>query len=163
MPFDAQIIDASPTRKILHVSYIDSEGKERTDSYDIPTDSVVASDAELNALANELGALSNASLYAVGVTSWFQAAPPSKANALDATNDSVKDNIVILFKDAANNGFDLFLPANVEATTMVEGTENPDPVKLDDLITAANAIWATYEPVSVRFTERRLKNRATKL
>lgn len=163
MPFDAQIIDATPTRKILHCSYIDSDGKERTDSYDIPADSAVATDAELNTLTAELGALSNASLYAVGVTEWFQAAPPSKLNAIDATNDSVKDNVVILFKDVANNGFDLFVPANVEADTMVEGTENPDPAKLQDLINAANAVWATYDPISVRFTERKLKNRATKL
>jgi len=142
---------------------MDSEGKERTDSYDIPTDSAVATDADLNALTAELGALSNASLYAVGVTSWFQASTPSKANALDATNDSVKDNVVILFKDNANNGFDLYVPANVEADTMVDGTENPDATKLADLIAAANAVWATYNPISIRFTERKLKNRATKL
>jgi hypothetical protein len=163
MPFDAQLIDVSPTRKILHCSYIDSEGKDRTDSYDIPTDSAVATDADLNALTAELGALTNASLYAVGVTSWFQAAPPSKANALDATNDSVRDNVVILFKDIANNSFDLYVPANVEADTMVLGTENPDAAKLADLIAAAGAIWATFDPISLRFTERKQKNKATKL
>jgi len=163
MPFDAQIIDATPTRKVLHCRYIDSDGQDRTDSYDVPTDSAVATDAELNALTAELGALSNASLYAVGVTQWFQAAPPSKLNAFDATNDSVEDNIVILFKDVANNGFDLFVPANVEADTMVEGTVNPDQTKLQDLINAANNVWATYDPVSLRFTERRKKNRSVKL
>lgn len=162
MPFDGGVIDSTPTRRIIHLSFIDSEGKERTDSYDIP-DSASATDADLNAFASGIGGLSNASLYAVGVTNWYQPSVASKANALDATNDSVRDNVVILFKDAANDSFDLYIPANVEAETMVDGTENPDPAKLAGLLTLAAAVWASFEAVSVRFTERKQKNRATKL
>lgn len=162
MPFDGGIIDATPTRRILHLSYIDSEGKTRTDSYDIP-DGVSATDADLNALASGIGGLTNASLYAVGVTNWFQPSVASKANAVDATNDSVMDNVVILMKDAANDAFDVYIPANDEALTMVAGTENPDPAKLNTLFGLLGDVWASYDPVSVRFTERKKKNRATKL
>lgn len=162
MPFDGGIIDATPTRRVLHLQYIDSEGKPRTDSYDIP-DAASATDSDLNAFAAEMGALSNASLYSVGVTAWFQPSVASKANAVDETNDSVKDNVVILMKDASNNSFDLFIPANSETLTMIAGTENPDATLLATLFSAAAAVWASYTPVSVRFTERKLKNRATKL
>lgn len=162
MPFDAGIIDSSPNRRIIHVRYIDSEGKERTDSYDIPTS--VVTDAQLNALTQELGNLSNASLFAVGFTNWFATTEGSKADAVDGTNDSIKDNVVILMKQPSSNiAFDLFVPANIEADTMVDGTENPDPSKLSTLIAAAETIWPLYEAKSVRFTERRLKNKSTKL
>ena len=162
MPYDAGVIDATPTRKIIHFSFIDSEGKPRTDSYDIP---VVATDAELNTLAATLGAVTNASEWQVGVTNWFATGTPSKANADDLTNDSVKDNVAILLKTVSSPvGFDFFIPANLESATMVAGTENPDPTTAEmvALLAAIEAVWPSYAPISYRFTERRNKNRAVK-
>lgn len=162
MPNQAGVVDATPTRKILHLQYIDSDGKPRTDSYDVPAD---VSDAELNALAAAQGAVTNASLWNVGVTNWFSTGVPQKSDALDDTNDSVMDNIVILMKNAANDSFDYYIPANIETVTMIADTENPDPTTTEmlALIAAIEAIWGGYSAYSVRFTERRLKNRATKL
>lgn len=159
MPFDGGIIDATPVRRVLHLQFIDSEGKVRTDSYDVVG---AATDAELNTFAAETGERSNASLWNVGVTNWFYLAQPSKANAVDETNDSVYDNIVMLIKPLVGDGQDVFIPAPNEAATMVADTENPSELLLADWITAANAV-IDGSAVSVRFSERRKKNRAVKL
>lgn len=163
MPNDAGTVDTTPTRRIVHLSFIDSEGKLRTDSYDIPG---TTPDAEINALAAAIGAVTNASLWQIGYTNWFATSTPSKANADDLTNDSVFDNVVILLKDPAlADGLDFFIPANLETVTMVAGTENPDPATTEmlALLAAIEAIWSSYAPVSIRFSERKNKNRSVKL
>lgn len=162
MPNNAGVVDATPTRKIYHLSYIDSDGKVRTDSYDVPND---VTDAELNAITASVGAVTNASLYAIGVTNWFATGVAQKSDADDLTNDSVADNVVILFKDAANNSFDFFIPANLETVTMVAGTENPDPTTTEmlALIAALEAAHGGYSAYSTRFTERRQKNRSIRI
>lgn len=139
MPNNAGAVDATPTRKIYHLSYIDSEGKLRTDSYDVPSG---VTDAELNALTAAVGAVTNASLYAIGVTNWFATGVAQKSDADDLTNDSVKDNLVILMKNAVNDSFDFFVPANLETVTMVAGTENPDPAT-----TEMAALFAALETI----------------
>jgi len=159
MPFNAGVVDATPTRRTIHLSFIDSDAKVRTDSYDIP---VAATDAEINAFANAIGGYSNASLWDVVVTGHFATGVASKANAVDETNDSVADNLVMLFKTLDNRAIDVFIPANDETDTMVVGTENPDPAKLASLVTAAQALFAGYTVASYRMSERRKKNRAIK-
>jgi hypothetical protein len=162
MPNQAGVVDATPTRKILHLQYIDSEGKPRTDSYDLPSD---ATDGEMNALTAAMGAVTNASLWNVGYTNWYSTGVALKSDADDLTNDSVYDNIVFLMKNAANDSFDFFIPANLETVTMVAGTENPDPTTTEmlALIAAVEAIWGGYSAYSVRFSERSNKNRAVKI
>lgn len=163
MPNDAGAVDATPTRRIIHLQYIDSEGKPRTDSYDVPIADVT--DAEINALVAAVGATTNASLWNVGYTNWFATGVPQKSNADDLTNDSVFDNLVFLMKNVSNDAFDFFVPANLETVTMVPGTENPDPntTEMLALIAAVEALWSGYNAVSVRFTERSNKNRAVKI
>lgn len=161
MPNNAGTVDATPTRKIIHLQYIDSEGKLRTDSYDAPND---VTDAELNALTAAMGNVTNASLWNIGYTNWFATGVPQKSDADDLTNDSVKDNVVILFKNSSNLAFDFYIPANLETTTMIAGTENPnvESTEMVALVDAIQAIWGGYAPVSARFTERRQTNRSTK-
>jgi hypothetical protein len=162
MPASAGVVDATPTRRIAHFSYIDTNGQPRTDSYDIPA---AATDAEINAMVTALGAATNADLWQVGFTNWFATGQPSKSNAIEAVDDSVKDNIVVLYKNVANDSKDFFIPAPKEAL-LVAGTLNPDPTPaglLDNVIQAADALFGTYEPVSVRYSERAKKNKAVKL
>lgn len=162
MPSTAGVVDTTPTRKILHLQYIDSEGKPRTDSYDLPND---VTDAEMNALTAAMGAVTNANLWNIGYTNWYASGVGLKADADDLTNDSVFDNVVILMKNAANLSFDFYIPANLETTTMVEDTENPDPntTEMGALFAALQAIWGGYSPFSVRFTERKHINKAVKV
>jgi len=161
MPNNAGVVDATPTRRVMHLRYRDSDGKDRTDSYDIPN---ATADADFNALAAAVGAVTNASMWAIGYTNWFDTGAPQTADALDAVNDSNKDNIVILLKNGMVTGFDFFIPANDEAKTMQPGTENPNPTTTEfaDLLDAINTIWPGYTPASYRFTERKQKNRAIK-
>jgi hypothetical protein len=163
MPDNAgTIVSATPLKRVFHLQYIDSEGKPRTDSYEIPTG---ATDAQLNTLVNAVGAITNANLWNVGITGWWMGGIPTKTLAVDATNDSVKDNLVLLMKTVTNTDpFDFFVPANNEVASMVAGTENPDPttVEMIALIAAIEAVWAFHEPISYRFSERRLKNKAVK-
>lgn len=158
MPNNAGTVDATPTKRQVSLSFIDVNGQLRTDTYLIPT---ATTDAELNALAAAIGAKTNASLYAIGYTNWFQTGVPSKANATDAVDDSVKDNIVLLFGDIAGNSQDWFLPAPIEAT-LVTGTVNPDPTELADIVTAVDALSGAMQVKSYRYTERRMKNRSVK-
>lgn len=161
MPFNAGVVDPTPTRRVVHFQFMDSDGKTRTDSYDILP---ATTDAAINAVAGELGAKSNATLYNVGYTNWYQVDIPSVADATDETNDSVQDNIVMLFKNpATNQAVDFFIPANNEGFTMVPNTENPDPALLVDLVGFVEAmLGAGYDIASYRFSERKQKNRAIK-
>jgi len=162
MPNNAGAVDATPTRKVYHLQFVDSEGKPRTDSYDAPND---VSDAELNALSAAMGAVTNASMWNIGYTNWYNTGQPQKSDADDLTNDSVFDNIVILFKNAAGDSFDFYVPANLETVTMVAGTESPDPTttEMQALIDAVEAIHGGYTAFSIRFTERKNVNRSVKL
>jgi len=159
MPNNAGAVDATPTRRIVHLSYVDSDGKPRTDSYDIP---IATTDAALNALTAAAGGVTNASLWAIGVTNWFTTGVALKTDAVDEPNDSVMDNVVLLMKNAAGLSFDFFIPANDEGVTMVDGTEDVNLTSTDigDLITALVGIWSGYEAYSARFSERSKKNRS---
>lgn len=162
MPNQAGVVDATPTRKVLHLQYIDSEGKVRTDSYDFPDGTT---DAELNALTAAVGDVTNASLFAIGYTNWYATGVAQKSDAVDSTNDSVMDNVVILMKNSTNQSFDFFIPANNEATTMVEDTENVNTTstEMSALMAALEAIFGGYVAYAARFTERRKKNRSTRI
>lgn len=159
MSNEAGVVDATPSRKVIHLAYVDSEGKPRTDSYDVPND---VTDAELNALTAAQGDATNASLWAIGVTNWYNTGVGQKSDAQDLTNDSVKDNVVILMKNAAGLSFDYFIPANLETATMVAGTENVDPTtdEMVALLAAIAGIWGGYAPYSYRMSERKKKNRS---
>jgi len=161
MPNNSGAVDITPTRRVLHLQYIDSDEGVRTDSYDIP---VATTDAALNALTAALGLTTNASLWNVGYTNWFATGQPQTTDADDLTNDSIKDNVVMLFKNATNLAFDFFIPANLEPATMIAGTENVDKTNplIADVVTAVEAIWGGYAVVSYRFTQRRKKNRSTR-
>lgn len=160
MPFDAGIIDASPDRTIISLSFIDANGQVRTDSYDVP---VATTDAELNAFAQAIGAASNSSLWAVQKSTVFAPTPPSLANAVDDVHVSVKDNIVLLYKNNANLAVDVFIPAPV-LDELVPSTTNPDPLNelIIAVVAASDAVWDAFAIVSYRFTERKKKNRAVK-
>jgi len=68
-------------------------------------------------------------------------------------------------KTATKDSFDFFIPANLETVTMVAGTENPAAAttEMAALIAALEAIHGGYSAYSVRFTERRQKNRSIKV
>lgn len=159
MPYDAGVVDGTPTRKRVSLSYIDINGQIRTDSYDVDLDST---NAEIAAFAAEMGALSNASLYDVQVVDHYATGTPSKGNAVVGADDSVKDNAVMLMKTVSNQAFDIFVPAPDESTLLQSGTVNPNPVGFETLLDTIAPIRAGYSVVSYRYSERSKKNKAIK-
>lgn len=159
MPRTVPTIDGSGQRKEISVRYIDSDGKRRSDSWEVDQ---AATDAQIEAAIAAAAALSNASIWRVDVSQVYQGAM-SAANALNVVNDSVMDNLVLLFKNAVtNDGRDFFVPAPVE-TVMVSGTEivNNQAPLYTAFRDALDAMLNNYSPVTVRFSERRRKNPST--
>jgi hypothetical protein len=161
MPSTAGVIDSTPTRRLIHLSYIDVNEQVNTDSYEILAS---ATDAQLNTFVAKMGAASNANLWRVAVTNEFAPTIGLKADAVDAVDDSVKDNIVILYKaTTGSQAFDLYVPAPVEAM-LVAGTLNPNPTatEFSELIAAADAVFSSYNRKSYRYSEHRKKNKVTR-
>lgn len=158
MPSTAGAVDATPTRRILHLTYVDFNGKARTDSYPI---SVADTDAEINAVVAAMGDATNANLWKVSYTNEFVTGVGLASEALDAPDDSVADNIVLLLKNAALESLDVFIPAPLSAM-IIDGSEDVDASNtvLQDLETAILAMYNGWSVYSRRYTERRSKNRA---
>lgn len=156
MPRTVPTIDGTPSRLELSVRWIDANNLKRSDSLQIDGDST---DLEIEAIIAALAAASNANIYQVEVQQVYSDVPNS-GDALDLVRNSAKDNFVLLFKNAIiNAGRDYFIPAPKEAM-FLGGTNQPDTSNAL-LLAVRDAIDATlvnFEPVSVRFTERRKKN-----
>lgn len=158
MARSAPTVNGTPTYRRVSFRWIDASGDLRSDS--LQTD---ATDAQIEAYAVDIGAISNADLYAIEVSDVYNSVADS-SNAVDAVKDSVYDNIVILAKNAVNDSFRCFLPAP-EGALFIAGTDQIDPTNAD------LAAWLTeilvlagagFSIVSARYTERREINEAVK-
>lgn len=157
----APTVDGTPTFRRVSLRWIDASGDLRSDSMQVPGD---ATDAELEAAAAAVAAISNASLYAVEVTDVYNSVA-DKDDAVDAPKDSVYDNLVILMKTATNLSARGFIPAP-EGALFVPGTDQIDPgnAALATYFAALLAIFGVdYDIVSARYTERREINEAVKI
>jgi len=149
----APAINGTGTYKILSLRWIDASGDVRTDSIQIPQ---AATNVQIEAGVAALAAISNASLYSVGVQETYNSTA-DKNDAVDAVKDSVFDNLVVLAKKATNESQRGFIPAP-EGGLFVEGTDQIDPANADlatYLAAFLAVIGAGYSIVSARYTERR--------
>lgn len=156
MPRTAPTVDGSGNFREVSFRWIDANNSRRSDTLRVAQD---ATDAEIEAIVADFAAKSNANLYRVDVTMVYNSVlQPS--DAVEEPRESVNDNIVILFKDSAGNARDFFIPAPLDSL-FVGGTNNPDAADFAATIAALQAaLEVAYEPVSLRFTERRRKNRS---
>lgn len=148
----APTVNGTPASYLVSIKWIDSSGDKRSDSFRLLAADYV--DAEIESLVSELGARSNANLYAVGVEAEY-AAVPSSGSAVDATRESVYQNIVIHLKNSAGDSRRVYWPAP-EAIHFVAGSDNVDVEMLNvqNIIGYAEAIFTGYTAISVRYTER---------
>jgi hypothetical protein len=154
-------ITGSPTFKEVSLRWIDAVGDLRSDASII---AAAASDAQVEAVAADMQAGSNSSLYTVRLTEVFSGAK-SKTNALSAVRESVQNNIVYHAKDSGRVDRRSFLPAPIQAL-FVTDTETPDESKavMIAIMVAWDAVWAgTFAGVSLRFSERREINEKVNL
>ncbi len=157
----APAITGAATFIEISLRWIDAVGDRRSDASIV---AAAATDAQLEAIAADMQAASNASLYAVRKTEVFEGAL-AKSNALAAIRESAQDNIVYHAKDTGRVDRRAFVPSPI-AANFVTNTETPDEAAttLIDVMAAWDAAWAgTFAGVSLRFTERREINEKVNL
>lgn len=157
----APTVDGTPPFQHVSFSFIDSSEDIRSIAIQLPPG---ATAAQIQAIANQLQSLSNASLFKVSVTASYSSIP-DVGNAEPEVHMSVYDNVVVLFKDQLNHSQDIFIPAPTTDLQPTD-TDTPDSAELLALgvaVTAALEQGTTddWQPVSARYTERREKNQRT--
>lgn len=161
MPRTVPTIDGTPNRKDVSIRWIDANNLKRSDVLYIDAS---ATDPQIEAIVAAFAAGSNANIYEVEVKQVY-ADVPNSGDAVDLARNSSKDNVVFLFKNATiNAGRDYFLPAPIE-DVFLGGTNMLDTsaAELLAIRDALDAVLVSFEPVTVRFTERRKKNAASSI
>lgn len=157
----APAVDGTPDYKKISLKFIDASGDLRSDSLQIPA---AATDAQIEAFAESIADITNASLYQVEVAFVYNSVA-DKDDAVDAVKDSVYDNLVTLAKTATNLSARSFIPAP-EGSLFVAGTDTIDPANADLAVYLAAflaLVGATYDIVSMRYTERREINEVVRI
>ncbi len=157
----APAITGTPTFKEISLRWIDANGNRRSDASIVDA---AATDIQVEAVAADMQAGSNASLWAVRLVEIFEGAM-TKSNALAAVKESENDNIVYHSKDATRADRRAFLPAPLESV-FVSATNVPDPANalLAAIMLAWEDAWAgTFSGLSLRFSERREINEKVNL
>lgn len=157
----APTVDGTPPFQQVSYQFIDSTEDIRSISIQFPPGTT---SAQIEAVAVQLQALSNASLYNIAVRAVY-GSNPDVSNALAAVHISVYDNVVVLFKDQLNHSQDIFI---VAPTTDLQPDDSDTPVgsELTALILAVTngleqGTTDDWQAVSARYTERREKNQRT--
>lgn len=155
----APAINGTPTFKILSISYIDSSGDKRTDSYQFPA---AVTNALMEAFVAALDADINANIYKLRVHEVY-ADLPDTGDAVNGLRPSLFSNIVVLVKTPLNDSDDLYLPAP-EDDNFIPTTDEPIvgniAATMAAFLACKNAGGGAFEVVSGRYTERREVNKA---
>lgn len=157
----APTVDGTPPYQQVGYQFIDSTEDIRTISVQFPPGTTAA---QIEAVATQLQALSNASLFNIEVKAAYKS-NPDVGNALAAVHISVYDNVVVLFKDQLNHSQDIFVVAPI-TDLQPDDSDTPVAAELTALILAVTngleqGTTDDWQAVSARFTERREKNQRT--
>lgn len=158
----APTVDGSPTYVTISYRWMDASGDVRTDSLNaLAAD---ATNANIEALAAALGAISNGVLYEIAVQQRYVSVADS-SSAVDAPKDSVFDAVVVQAKNPLGDSKRMFLPAP-EAGIFIAGTDEIDPADAGlatALASFVNLLPVGYSIVGARYTERREINTQVKI
>jgi len=159
MPRTAPTIDGTPTMRRVSFTLVDRSNDQRSVSVYIET---AATNAQIEAAVVAIGAATNGNLWKVEITELYSSIRlPS--GAIAAEENSVFDNIVILYKEASTpNATDFFLPAP-KRVNFVGDSDNPDNTSVEYIAVrdAINALLVgTTAAISARYSERTEKNAA---
>lgn len=159
MPRTAPTVDGTPNLRKVSLRYVDVSKDSRTVSNYLEG---TATDPQVEAHVAAAGAASNANLYEVQVTDIYRAAKLASA-AVAAEENSVFDNIVILYKESDNpNGMNGFIPAPIRDLFVgdSDNVDNTDVAYLAFRNTLSTILLGTMVPITVRYSERREINDA---
>lgn len=156
----AATVDGSPDYLELSFQWIDYVGDRYTCSF--IASGATATPAEIEGLAADMQAISNASLWNVRVTQDYRGAM-LKSNALEEVWNDAEDVMVIHYKNLATRA-DLYVnvPAPLD-DIFVEGTEQVDTANTgftDLLATIAAILPSGFNPATVRFSKHREINQS---
>ena len=154
----APAVNGTPNVLQVSIRWIDVSGDLRAVSIDADPG---ATNAEIEALVDNLQTMSNASIYRVEVSQVYNSIP-SVASATAGIYPSVFDNVVLLLKTPDNQSTNVFIPAP-DATVMSSSSDTPLTAPLLAIAASiTNVLEGTgtedWNLVSARFTERREKN-----
>lgn len=153
MARNAPTINGTPTYKEFSIRYLDDSGDVRSVLYKCDP---AITDATIEAHVAAAADATSAVIHRVTVSEVYNAVEDATL-AVDGEQNSVFDNLVLLFKTAAGASQNVFLPAPVEGV-MDGDSDNIDTASAlytDFRDTAEACLLNAFEPVSVRYTERR--------
>lgn len=160
MPGDrtAPAVNGTPPFQRVSFSFVDASEDIRSIALQLPPGSTAA---QIEAIATQLQALTNASLFKVEVTASY-ASSPDAGEALAELHESVYDNVAMLLKDQVNHSQNFFVPAPILDLVPAD-SDTPIGLELLALILALTAALEQgttddWQAVSARYTERREKN-----
>lgn len=159
MPRTAPTVDGIPNLKKITLTYVDVSNDQRSVSNYIEG---TATPAQIEAHVAAAGAASNGNLFNVEVTDVYRAAKLASA-AVSEEENSVYDNVVILYKESDNpSGMNGFIPAPIRDVFVgdSDNIDNTDAIYLAFRNTLSTILLGTMVPITVRYTERREKNAA---
>lgn len=165
MPRTAPTYTGTPTYQVVSYRFVDANGQ--LGSVPITTTPARATVANVEAMAVALGAASNANLYDIVIEAHTESTFGIDVSAaIEEPRESVKDIINILEKNTSTRQTqDIEIPAPLDSV-FVAGSNDvvTDNVLIVAVINAAEALLPVeYVAQSVRFTERKGRNKATRL
>lgn len=148
----APTVNGTPSYVVISATMYDYTGDQRTESYQVDADTT---DAEIEAWVAALQPLTNGTIWKVEKREVYNSVGDSQ-NAIEEVWENIKDNVVLLAKDPANNSQDWYIPAPINEM-FLETTETIDQnyAPLAPLLASILAMKAGYGFVSGRFTHRR--------
>jgi len=157
----ATVPDITTANPAYDISFrlVDSRGDQRTVTYRTPPLAAPPPTSDIAAVGTALQSATNASLYEISIsTRWLGARDADQADS--DVFESVYDNIAINYKDATERTQQTgYIPAPLGSLVgdgdVVDTSQSAYTTYRDAVDTL---LGGDYEPVTVRFTERREKN-----
>jgi len=153
----APTVDGTPNKRVISIRGIDSDGTKRAIDYSV---AIGATPAEVEAVVATLQLASNMSIYEVN-DGYVYTSNALSTSAAAAVQQSVRQNIVILFKDDVTfETQEAYIPAPI-SSLFTTGTKNvivTNATYTNYRDAVGVVLAADYGAISVRYTERRQIN-----
>lgn len=163
MPRTAPTYTGTPTYVLVSYRWIDANGQ--TGSTPLITTPARATVANIEGMADALSDMSNANLYDIVVED-HTGVTPEPTDATEAPRESVKDVITLTQRDAVTRQTQgVELPAPLDSL-FVDGTNTPnveDAAFVALLLASSLLLPATFDAISIRFSEHKGYNKGVKI
>lgn len=157
----APTVDGTPASHIVSMSFVDSRGDSRTESFVI-IGALVQSEVE--ALVSAIAGASEASLYEVKVSAVYSGAK-NLSNANSVGSGSADDKVFLTLRDSINRVTKRLYIPSPDVTILPAGGEtvNTGATEFVAITNALTPLLGTYTFSTVSFVERQESNRAQQL